>query len=181
MAVGPGTPIMVAMESTQARRYLGVRLVFAAIWGVDAVLKWLPGFRRAFLGMVHDAGMGQPSWLEPWFHFWYRVCSHDPHTIAVLIALTETAICLSLLLGVLQRLCFVAGTVFALLIWGVGEGFGGPYMNGSSDIGAAVMYAVVFVALTLLVPRDVRIAAPALDNTLVQRWPRLVPLTFRHS
>lgn len=169
------------MESMEVRRYFGVRLVFAAIWGIDAILKWLPGFRRGFLGMVHDSGMGQPAWLRPWFRFWYRFCSHDPHAIAVLVAVIETTICLSLLLGVLQRLCFVGGTVFALLIWGVGEGFGGPYMNGSSDIGAAVMYAVVFVTLTLLVPREVRIAAPALDNTLVQRWPRLLPLTFRRS
>jgi hypothetical protein len=40
-----------------------------------------------------------------------------------LTAAAETAICLSLLLGVAQRAGFIFGTVFSLLIWGVGEGF----------------------------------------------------------
>jgi hypothetical protein len=34
-----------------------------------------------------------------------------------------------------------------VVIWAVAEGFGGPYGSGSTDIGAAVMYAVVFLAL----------------------------------
>jgi hypothetical protein len=97
-----------------------------------------------------------------------------------MIACAETAILLSLLLGLLQRVGFVFGTVFALMIWSVGEGFGGPYMNGSTDIGCAVMYALLFVSLALTVPPAVRRAAPALDNRLVKRWPDLTPLTFQH-
>jgi nitrite reductase (NO-forming) len=37
-----------------------------------------------------------------------------------------------------------------VLIWAVAEGFGGPYTSGASDIGTAIIYAVVFVGLLAL-------------------------------
>jgi len=40
--------------------------------------------------------------------------------------------------------------VFSLLIWGTAEGFGGPYTSGASDIGTAIIYAVVFAGLLML-------------------------------
>jgi hypothetical protein len=40
--------------------------------------------------------------------------------------------------------------VTALFIWGIAEGFGGPYSGTSIDIGAAVMYAVVALALLVM-------------------------------
>jgi hypothetical protein len=51
-------------------------------------------------------------------------------------------------------------------------------MNGSTDIGCAVMYSVLFAALVLAVPRAIRAAAPSVDSRMVRRWPRLAPLTF---
>jgi nitrite reductase (NO-forming) len=160
------------------RRYWVVRLPFGVIWGIDATLKWLPGFRDHFLMMIQMSGQGQPSWLAPFFHFAASAVRPAPGLFAILTALAETAICLSLLLGIGQRAGFVFGAVFGLAIWGAGEGFGGPYMSGSTDIGCAVMYSVLFVALLLAVPRAVRAAAPSLDSRLVRRWPRLAPLTF---
>jgi nitrite reductase (NO-forming) len=160
------------------RRYWIVRLLFGLIWGIDATLKWLPGFRDHFLAMIQASGQGQPSWLSPFFHFAASAVRPAPGLFAVLTALAETAICLSLLLGVAQRAGFVFGAVFGLAIWGAGEGFGGPYMSGSTDIGCAVMYSVLFAALLLAVPRAVRAAAPSLDSRIVGRWPRLAPLTF---
>jgi uncharacterized membrane protein YphA (DoxX/SURF4 family) len=171
---GPRPPA----DAGPVRRYLVIRLIFAATWGIDATLKWLPGFRDSYLQMIQASGQGQPSWLAPFFHFWAGVVQPAPVLFAVLTAAAETAICLSLLLGVLQRASFAFGAVFGLAIWAVGEGFGGPYGSGSTDIGCAIMYTVLFAALLLAVPRATRAAAPALDNRLVRRWPRLVPLTF---
>ena len=37
-----------------------------------------------------------------------------------------------------------------MLIWATAEGFGGPYTAGASDIGTAVIYAVVFMGLLAL-------------------------------
>jgi nitrite reductase (NO-forming) len=161
-----------------ARRYLAVRIGFGLIWAIDATLKWLPGFRHGFLGMVQDSAQGQPAWLAPWFHFWTGAIAPAPGLFAVLTAVAETAVCLSLLLGIFQRAGFALGAVMGLLIWGVGEGFGGPYGMGATDIGCAVMYSVVFAALLLAVPRSTRAAAASVDSRLVRRWPALAPLTF---
>jgi nitrite reductase (NO-forming) len=160
------------------RRYWVIRLLFGLIWGIDATLKWLPGFRDSYLSMVQASAQGQPSWLAPFFHFWVSAVRPAPGLFAVLTAVAETAICLCLLLGVAQRAGFIFGGIFALVIWGAGEGFGGPYGSGSTDIGCAIMYTVVFAVLLLAVPRAVRAAAPSLDARLVRRWPRLTPLTF---
>lgn len=166
---------------TEIRRYWAVRLGFGAIWAIDATLKWLPGFRDQYLDMIKAAGRGQPSWLMPWFHFWAHLIGTTPGLFAVLTAIGETAICLSLLFGVLQRVGFGLGCGLGLLIWTIGEGFGGPYMSGATDIGCAIMYSFLFVAL-LAVPRRIRAAAPSADAWIVARWPALAPLTFyRHG
>jgi thiosulfate dehydrogenase (quinone) large subunit len=161
------------------RRYWIVRLLFGVIWGIDATLKWRPGFRDQYLSMIQAAGQGQPSWLAPFFHVMASAVRPAPGLFAILTALAETAICLSLLLGVAQQAGFAFGAAFSVLIWAAGEGFGGPYGSGSTDIGCAIMYTVLFAALLLAVPRGVRAAAPSLDAGLVRRWPRLAPLTFR--
>jgi hypothetical protein len=40
-----------------------------------------------------------------------------------------------------------------MLVWSTAEGFGGPYTSGASDIGTAVVYALVFA------PKDWQIRA----------------------
>jgi hypothetical protein len=39
------------------------------------------------------------------------------------------------------------GGLLSFLIWGVGEGFGGPYVSGSTDVGGGVIYVFVFALL----------------------------------
>jgi thiosulfate dehydrogenase [quinone] large subunit len=158
--------------------YWIVRLGFGLIWGIDATLKWLPGFRDSYLMMIRASAQGQPSWLLPLFHFSARAVAPAPGLFATLTALAETAVCLSLLLGIAQRAGFIFGAVLGLLIWAVGEGFGGPYVSGATDIGCAIMYSALFAALLLAVPRATRAAAPSLDSVMVARWPALAPLTF---
>ena len=162
--------------------YWIARLGFGLIWGIDATLKWLPGFRDNYLMMIQASAQGQPSWLLPWFHFWARAVAPAPGLFAILTAVAETAVCLCLLLGLFQRAGFIFGAVLGLVIWAVGEGFGGPYVSGATDIGCAIMYSALFAALLLAVPRATRAAAPSLDSAIVARWPVLAPLTFlRHG
>jgi uncharacterized membrane protein YphA (DoxX/SURF4 family) len=178
-ATRPGFPRPPALpDPGLVRRYWYIRIAFGLVWAIDATLKWLPGFRAGYLDMVTSAAQGQPSWLSFWFDSWVRVIRPAPIAFAVVTAIAETALCASLLFGIAQRVSFVFGTMFAFCIWGVGEGFGGPYMNGSSDIGCAVMYVLMFATLVLAVPRAVRAAAPALDHRLVRRWSWFAPLTF---
>jgi nitrite reductase (NO-forming) len=165
-------------SALSVQRYWIVRLAFGLIWGIDATLKWLPGFRDNYLMMIRASAQGQPAWLLPFFHVAARAVAPAPGLFATLTAVAETAVCLSLLLGIAQRAGFLAGAALGLLIWAVGEGFGGPYVSGATDIGCAIMYSVLFAALLLAVPRATRARAPSLDSALVARWPALAPLTF---
>ena len=65
------------------------------------------------------------------------------------MAVAETAIALALILGVFMNLTSVLGVLLTVVIWSTAEGFGGPYQAGSTDIGAAVIYALVFAGLFL--------------------------------
>jgi nitrite reductase (NO-forming) len=69
---------------------------------------------------------------------------------AYLVAVVETLIALALIAGFARKITYISAIVFSLLIWATAEGFGGPYTSGASDIGTAIIYAVVFAALLAL-------------------------------
>lgn len=153
-----------------SRHVATLRIIFGVMWLIDAFFKWRPSFRSGFLDQITSAGQGQPSWLNPWFHFWSTSLAHNPHLFALLTAMVESLIALALIFGFARRTTYLGAAVFSLLIWSVAEGFGGPYSSHSTDIGAAVMYAVVFFALYGL---D-RLAVPprlSVDNYINKRLP----------
>jgi uncharacterized membrane protein YphA (DoxX/SURF4 family) len=127
-----------------------LRISFGIIWLIDAVLKWLPGFRSGYMGMIMGQAAGQPGWLKPWFTFWINL--QHPHAIffAYLVAAVETLIAVAVILGFARKLTYISAAAFSVLIWATAEGFGGPYTSGASDIGTAVIYAVFFVGLLAL-------------------------------
>jgi nitrite reductase (NO-forming) len=128
------------------------------VWLVDAFFKWQPGFRSSFAAMIQGMVSSQPGIVRPWFQFWALIATHTGHLLPDLTAVTETAIGVALILGIARRPVFVIGALYALFVWAVGEGFGGPYALGiSTDIGAAPIYAFVFASLFILDLRpDVR-------------------------
>ena len=126
-----------------------LRVGFGVVWLVDAVMKWLPGFRAAYMDAVMGEGEGQPGWLEPWFRFWSAVQHPRVTAFEYLVAVIETLIAVAVLLGFARKVTYIAAIVFSLLIWGVAEGFGGPYTAGAADVGTALIYAIVFAALLL--------------------------------
>lgn len=146
-----------------------LRIAFGVIWAIDAGLKWLPGFRAGYLDSVKDASDGQPAWLRPWFTFWIDLQQNDVTLYAYLVAAIETLIAAALILGAARKLTYVSAIVFSLLIWATAEGFGGPYTAGTSDVGTAIIYALVFAGLLLLNDYD----GPAhysVDRYLEARW-----------
>jgi nitrite reductase (NO-forming) len=127
-----------------------LRITFGVIWLIDAVLKWLPGFRSNYVPMIKAAAQGQPGWLHPWFSFWMNV--QDPHGafFAYFAAVIETLIALALIAGFARKFTYVSAAAFSLLIWSIAEGFGGPYTSGATDIGTSIIYVVVFAGLLAL-------------------------------
>jgi nitrite reductase (NO-forming) len=127
-----------------------LRITFGVIWLIDAVLKWLPGFRSAYMGVIMGQAQGQPGWLRGWFDFWINLQHPRVMFFAYLVAVVETLIAVALIAGFARKLTYISAALFSLVIWATAEGFGGPYTSGSSDIGTAIIYAVVFAGLLAL-------------------------------
>lgn len=121
------------------------------MWAIDAWFKWQPDFINTFTDYLTGSqqAAGQPAWVQSWIGFWINVVNVDPHVFAHLVAIGETAIAIGLIFGVLVNLTSVVGILVAVVIWTTAESFGGPYQAGSADIGAAIIYALVFVGLIL--------------------------------
>jgi nitrite reductase (NO-forming) len=141
--LGDAAPVPIWPESF-------VRIVFGVIFAIDAFFKWRVGFHQTFVEIVKKAGEGQPSWLHWWFKFWLETVSPHHHVWAYSIAAIETLIALALILGFARKTTYIVTALVSLGIWGIAEGFGGPYTSTSTDIGAAVIYAVVALCLLVL-------------------------------
>ena len=59
----------------------------------------------------------------------------------------------------------------SILIWAVGEGFGGPYTSGATDIGTAIIYALVFAALWGLEQYTAPNEKWTFDHAIARVWP----------
>lgn len=125
-----------------------LRVLFGVVWLADAFFKWQPGFRDGFAATLQGMSRAQPPIVKPWFQLWASIAAGTGHLLPDLAALTETALAIALMVGVVRRPLYVVGAVYALFVWAVGEGFGGPYVLGTStDVGAALIYAFVFAGL----------------------------------
>jgi nitrite reductase (NO-forming) len=161
---------MAIKPAVLARHVALLRIVFGCIWLIDAIFKWQPSFRDNFLSQFQSAAQGQPNWLHWWFSFWTVTIANNPHLFAILVAVLESLIALALLIGIARRTIYLTSVVFSVVIWSVAEGFGGPYSSASTDIGTAIIYAIVFLSLYGLE----RLASPprwSVDNYIVRKLP----------
>lgn len=126
-----------------------LRIVFGLVWAADAWFKWQPDFVHKFTDYLTGAQADQPLLVHHWIGFWIAIVGIDPTVAAYLVAIGETAVAIALILGAFSNVTYLVGTVLAFVIWSTAEGFGGPYVAGSTDIGAAVIYILVFAGLFL--------------------------------
>jgi thiosulfate dehydrogenase (quinone) large subunit len=126
-----------------------LRIVFGIIWAIDAWFKWQPDFQNNFVSYLTGALDGQPAPAHAWINFWIHVVQVNPHLFAQLAALGETAVAIGLIFGIFSNVTMIGGFFLSLMIWSTAEGFGGPYLPGSTDIGTAIIYAIAFVGLFL--------------------------------
>jgi uncharacterized membrane protein YphA (DoxX/SURF4 family) len=103
--------------------------------------------------------------------FWIKLQSGAPSLFATLTGLMETSLALVLLLGVARRLGYTVGAVYAFQVWAVGEGFGGPCVADSTDVGTGIIYTALFITLVVFVP-PARRERLSLDRVLTPRWRR---------
>lgn len=135
------------MRVTEDKALALVRILFGCVWGVDAYFKWQPMFRNNFISYLTNAAQGQPVFVQMWITLWVHGAGVNPHLFAIIVALGETAIALGLILGLFTKGAHLGGMAMSLVIWSTAEGFGGPYLAGSTDIGAAIIYFILHLAL----------------------------------
>ena len=137
------------MRPLEDKSFAILRIVFGFVWLIDAVFKWSPMFINNFTNYLTDAAQGQPQIVQAWINMWVKGVGVDPHFFAIVVALGETAIALGLIFGLFTKGAHISGMAMSLVIWSTAEGFGGPYQAGSTDIGAAIIYLIVHIALWL--------------------------------
>ncbi len=152
-----------------------MRIAFGIIWAVDAWLKWQPGFRATFLPNMISTADAEPHWIKWWFDFVVALERSAPALFVYIGAVTETLLAITLILGFARRVVFVGGALYALTIWCTADGFGAPYGPGATDIGPSIIYAMVFLALLVMLERG-HSSRLSLDAAIVRRfslWSRL--------
>lgn len=147
-----------------------LRVAFGVIWAVGAALTWAPDFAVNYVGYLHNAAQGQPAWLAGWFAMWIAVVM--PHAVLFtwLTRIVETFIALALLTGFARKSLYIFGALFSLLVWSTAEGFGGPYTVGANNMGTAISYVLIFVALSTINTRGGR-SSYSVDYFIEKRWP----------
>ena len=147
-----------------------LRIGFGIIWLIDAVLKWLPGFKDGYMSTIMATRDGQPLWLRWWFDFWINLQHPAVTFFWALVATTETLIALALIVGFARKLTYIGAIVFSLLIWSTAEGLGRT-SGVATDIGTAIIYALVFLALVALDARGKGTRPYSLDAVIERRLP----------
>lgn len=147
-----------------------LRVAFGLIWVVNAALTWTSQFATNYVGYLHNAAAGQPEWSAWWFRLWIAVVTPHADFFIWATRIIELLLALALLLGFARKTLYVAGALFSLLVWSTAEGFGGPYAIGATNMGAGIVYVLVFIALIAINSRAG--ASPySLDFYIEKRFP----------
>ena len=149
--------------------FTAFRIVFGIVWLIDGLIKFAFLQPSDIVNMVQTAGQGQPSWLQPWFHFWLSSVTSSATAAYYSIGAIEILLGLVLIVGFLRKPVYIVGILYSLMIWAVPEGFGGPYGPGSTDIGTAVIYAFVFVMM-IIAERSAKYGNLSVDALIIRRW-----------
>jgi nitrite reductase (NO-forming) len=162
-----------------------MRILLGLAWTANAALKWFPAFGAGFVSMLTGASQDQPAFLKGWFGIVTAIASDGRATfLAFGSAAIETYLALALLTGFARKMTYTVGAIYTALIWATAEGFGGPYVPGSStDVGAAIIYTLLFLTL-LINDAGVGFSRLSLDNVIerrLPRWRRVAELEWQDS
>ncbi|HJU26186.1 MAG TPA: multicopper oxidase domain-containing protein [Rhodanobacteraceae bacterium] len=147
-----------------------LRVAFGIIWAVGAALTFSPDFAVHYVGYLHNAAQGQPAWSAWWFNLWIAMVTPHVPLFVWLTRIIESLLALALLVGFARKTVYVLGALFSLLVWSTAEGFGGPYTVGATNMGAAITYVLIFIALIGINARGGR-SPYSVDYFIEKRWP----------
>lgn len=147
-----------------------LRIAFGIIWAIGAAFTWTDPFAANYVGYLHNAAQGQPSWSAWWFDLWIALVTPHAMLFVWLTRIAETLLAIALLIGFARKTTYVLGALFSLLIWSTAEGFGGPYTVGAANMGTALTYVLIFLLLIGINYRG-GTSPYSVDYLIERRWP----------
>lgn len=147
-----GRPFMTAFAMAAAgpeqRRRIGIlRILFGLVCLANTFLQANRAYIDHFGQMFRaDWVEGQPAWLMLYGHhmaLWVEWIGTSRVAIAAVIL--NGVLALSLLTGIGLRYLAWVGAAYNLWLWSTIGGLGGPYTQGATDPGTAIVYALIFV------------------------------------
>jgi nitrite reductase (NO-forming) len=157
-------------EAWPAMARTALRVAFGLIWVANAAFTWTSEFAVHYVGYLHNAAQGQPAWSAWWFNFWINLVTPHAGLFVWATRIIETLLALALVLGLARKTVYVLGALFSLLVWSTAEGFGGPYTVGATNMGAGIIYVLVFIALIVINSRSGP-SPYSLDYYIERGWP----------
>ncbi len=183
---GPGAASLSAAEPPGRRV---VRVAFGLLWIVDGLLQTQSAMPIGLpTGVVHRAAAGSPDWVRHLVSVGTTIWSNHPVDAAASVVWIQLAVGAALLVAPRGRWSRAAGAASAgwgLVVWVLGEAFGGLFAPGAGWAfgfpGAALLYVVAGVLVALPErrwrgPRLGRIVTGSLGAffcamAILQAWP----------
>jgi hypothetical protein len=140
----------------------GARFAWAGLWLSWAALWLLPASDGS--GSVHDAIASAPSgtgWLTGLLHATANATTGRGTAIAIAMAALSAAIAVSILTRTAQRTFLGVAIALSLVFWVVGQGVGGIFAGGATDVSTAplvILMGSILLAQTRLPRREAQVS-----------------------
>jgi hypothetical protein len=132
--------------TTRQKAFGLLRILFGLIWVLNTWFQADSAYVNHLFLQSFNAGVnGQPEWLA---HYTkgviYVIQALGAPRVAVATVVIDGLLALSLLTGIRLRVFAWVGIIYNLFMWSTVGGMGGPYTQGATDPGTAIVYALAF-------------------------------------
>jgi uncharacterized membrane protein YphA (DoxX/SURF4 family) len=134
-----------------------LRILFGLVWALNTWFQANSAYIDHLFLQSFSAGInGQPAWLAHYTRtVIHAIQAMGPARVAVVTVVIDGLLSLSLITGLWLRFFAWVGIVYNLFMWSTVGGLGGPYTQGATDPGTAIVYALAFF-FVLLTPSRAR-------------------------
>jgi cytochrome oxidase Cu insertion factor (SCO1/SenC/PrrC family) len=156
-AAGAPAPAAPLHQLAEPQARLILRLLFGALWTLDGLLQLQPSMPIGLPGgVLSPSASGAPDWVQHVVNVGVTVWSNHPITAAASAVWIQLGIGIGLLVaprGTWSRCAGLASASWGMVVWVLGEAFGGLLTPGGSWLfglpGAALLYVVAGALLSL--------------------------------
>lgn len=128
-----------------------LRILFGLIWVLNTWFQANSAYIDHLFLQSFNAGInGQPPWLAGYTQtVIHTIQGIGPARVAVATVVMDALLALSLITGLWLRFFAWVGIAYNLFMWSTVGGLGGPYTQGATDPGTAIVYALAFFFVIL--------------------------------